>query len=122
MNNQIDDVVGIVLWTDNLDEMVSFYKDILELPLHSSRPNFVSFEFGNFRLNIGNHSEVHGIAKDPYRIMIHLSVPHIDYWYERLNSLGIKFIRAPEEESWGGIVATFPDPDGNMLQFLQFPS
>ena len=34
---------------------------------------------------------------------------------------GVQFIREPEEESWGGTVATFSDPDGNILQLLEFP-
>ena len=34
---------------------------------------------------------------------------------------GVEFIRPPEQEHWGGWVATFKDPDGNILQMLQFP-
>ena len=29
--------------------------------------------------------------------------------------------RAPEREEWGGWVATFADPDGNVLQLMQLP-
>ncbi|MFL2645119.1 MAG: VOC family protein [Dehalococcoidia bacterium] len=117
----ITGVVGVVIWTDNMTEMVSFYRDTLQLPVHSYRPSFVSFEFGIFRLNIGEHSEIKGPAKDPLRVMLHLSVEDIHYWHDRLNSLGVEFIRIPEKESWGGMVATLKDPDGNVLQLLEFP-
>ena len=53
--------------------------------------------------------------------MLHLSVEDIHYWHDRLNSLGMEFIRIPEKESWGGMVATLKDPDGNVLQLLEFP-
>ena len=38
---------------------------------------------------------------------------------KRLSEAGVEFIRQPEQESWGGWVATFKDPDGNVLQLLQ---
>ena len=34
---------------------------------------------------------------------------------------GVVFTRAPEREEWGGWVATFADPDGNVLQLMQLP-
>jgi predicted enzyme related to lactoylglutathione lyase len=33
----------------------------------------------------------------------------------------VEFIRQPEREQWGGWIATFKDPDGNILQLLQLP-
>ncbi len=33
----------------------------------------------------------------------------------------VNFDRVPEQEHWGGWVATFRDPDGNMLQLLEQP-
>lgn len=117
--DKITDVVGIVIWTDKLDLMTAFYKDTLQLPVHSEKPDFVSFDFGKFRLNIGTHSKITGNAKDPYRVMIHLSVGDIHYWHHRLVSRKVNFIRKPEKETWGGMVATFEDPDGNLIQLLQ---
>ena len=121
LSKKITDVVGIVLWTNNLDKMTAFYKDTLELPVHSLKADFVSFEFGNFRLNIGTHSEIKGASKDPLRTMLHLSVEDIDHWYRKLKECQVSFIRPPELEKWGR-VATFPDPDGNTLQLLEFHS
>ena len=34
---------------------------------------------------------------------------------------GVEFIREPEREDWGGWIATFLDPDGNVLQLLHQP-
>ena len=117
----ITGVVGVILWTSNLDTMRAFYKDILRLPLHSDHGDFVVFRFGNMRLNMGLHDAVHGLTREPYRIMINLGVDDIHAEHRRLSDAGVKFLRKPERESWGGWVATLQDPDGNLLQLLQFP-
>ena len=117
----ITGVVGVILWTSNLDSLRTFYRDSLRLPLHSDHGDFVVFRFGNMRLNLGLHDSVHGQTTEPYRIMINLGVDDIHAEHNRLVDAGVVFIRPPERESWGGWVATFQDPDGNPLQLLQLP-
>jgi catechol 2,3-dioxygenase-like lactoylglutathione lyase family enzyme len=116
-------VVGITLWTDDLDRMLRFYRDVLLLPLHSFHEDegFAAFELGDIRFNVGRHGSVSGESKDPLRVMPHLGVDDIRAEHERLAAVGVPFIRVPEQEHWGGWVATFQDPDGNVLQLLQFP-
>ena len=99
----ITGVIGVTLWTADLERMFKFYNDVLQLPLHSRHEDFIAFELGEVRFNIGLHSEVSGQSKDPCR----------------LAEAGVEFIRQPEQETWGGWVATFKDPDGNVLQLLQ---
>ncbi len=118
----ITGVVGITLWTDDLDRLFKFYHDLLRLPLHSNHGDFIALQLGeNMRFNLGWHSGVVGVAKDPYRIMPHLEVDDIQGEHQRLTEAGVEFLRPPEQEHWGGWVATFKDPDGNILQMLQFP-
>ena len=120
-------VVGVTFWTDDLEKMFRFYNDVLQLPLHSRHPDFIAFELGRggpggdvaMRFNIGLHDRVSGTSKDPYRFMPHLGVADIHAVAARLAEAGVEFIRQPEQESWGGWVATFHDPDGNVLQLLQ---
>ena len=89
----------------------------------SQRDGFMAFQFGDLRLTITNHSKVKGEAKDPLRIMVNLAVDDIDSAYQRLLAKeAVEFLREPEIEHWGGYVATFKDPDGNVLQLLQQPS
>lgn len=117
----IQGVAGITIWTDDLDRLTIFYRDVLELPVHSVRPTFVTFEWGRMRLNIGLHSDVQGTTAEPLRVMVNLSVEDVHHTYGVLVSRGVDFIRPPEKEHWGGWVATFSDPDGNVLQLLQQP-
>jgi len=117
----IEGVGGVVIWTGDLDRLLAFYRDTLGLTPHSVRPDFVAFKWGDVRLSLGSHSEVSGQAGDPYRVMINLGVDDIHEARRRLSGAGVEFIRPPEKEHWGGWVATFADPDGNMLQLLQQP-
>jgi predicted enzyme related to lactoylglutathione lyase len=73
------------------------------------------------RLNLGLHDRVHGASRDPYRVMVHLGVSDIHQMYQRLCQERVQFIRPPEQEHWGGWIATLQDPDGNVLQLLQLP-
>ena len=117
----ITGLVGVTLWTDDLKRMFRFYQDTLRLSLHSRHDDFVAFQLGEIRFNIGMHDDIRGPSKDPYRIMPHLGVEDIHREHQRLVQEGVEFIRPPEQEHWGGWIATFKDPDGNILQMLQLP-
>ena len=115
----ITGVIGVTFWTGDLERMYGFYNDLLGLPLHSRHEGFIAFELGEVRFNIGLHDRVSGQSKDPFRFMPHLGVDDIHAEAQRLVAAGVEFIRWPEQESWGGWVATFKDPDDNVLQLLQ---
>lgn len=120
----IEDIIGVNIFTARLDEMVAFYRDVLELPLHSNHGDLVAFEpRPGMRLNIGKHSQVWTESNmDPYRIMLNLGTSDIHAVHEKLVSRGVTVLRPPEQEGWGGWVATFQDPDGNVLQLMQLPA
>lgn len=112
---------GVIIWTDDLASLRTFYVDTLGLTPRSDHPHFVNFEWGDVRFSIGSHDGVRGQARDPHRIMVNFDVGDIHGLHERLAGKGVSFIRPPEKEHWGGWVATFEDPDGNLLQLLQQP-
>ncbi|MBI2965365.1 MAG: VOC family protein [Chloroflexi bacterium] len=114
----IQGIAGVVIFTDDPRTMTEFYRDVLGLIPHSMRPDGVQFKWGEMRLTINPHSEVHGKTTEPFRIMINLTVGDIHAVAERLRARGVSFIREPDRERWGWL-ATFHDPDGNTLQLLQ---
>lgn len=117
----ITGVVGAIIWTDDLDRLLDFYENILGLNRHSRHGDFVSFRWGKFRLGIGVHKLIEGSSKDSYRIMINFGTKDILPLVQQLKDKGVKFLREPDQEHWGGIVATLEDPDGNVIQLLQQP-
>lgn len=117
-------LAGVILWTDaqRFQQMRDFYVDTLGLTPRSDRHRFISFVLepaADVRLSIAVHDAVGGPAREPLRSMLHLRVDDIHEAHAALVDAGVEFSRPPEQESWGGWIATFADPDGNTLQLMQ---
>jgi predicted enzyme related to lactoylglutathione lyase len=114
---------GTVIFTslDRFEAMARFYRGTLGLPVRSDRQGFINFAFGNQRLTVAVHSEVEGSSKDPKRIMINFATEDVDGAVAHLARAGVEIVRYAEREKWGGWVATFADPDGNLVQLLELP-
>jgi predicted enzyme related to lactoylglutathione lyase len=119
----ITGLAGVLIWTEatRFDAMARFYRETLGLAPRSRRDDFINFDWHGVRLSIGLHDRVRGAAREPLRIMINLLVEDIGATHARLMAAGVAFSRPPEQEPWGGWVASFADPDGNILQLMQLP-
>jgi catechol 2,3-dioxygenase-like lactoylglutathione lyase family enzyme len=118
---RITGIASLIIETEDLAPMLRFYRDVLGLPTRSERDDHFSFEWGDFRLLVSLHSDIRGRSRDPLRIMLNFTVDDIHAAFERLRAAGIEFSRPPEQEEWGGWIATLHDPDGNTLQLFQLP-
>lgn len=120
---RIRGMAGVLIWTEagRFEAMERFYRDTLGLAPRTSKRDFVSFDWGGVRLSVSVHDRVAGPGRDPLRIMVNLRVDDIGAVHARLVAAGVPFSRPPEAEEWGGLVATFADPDGNTLQLMQLP-
>lgn len=49
---------------------------------------------------------------------VSLQVPDIAATYTELRSRGVEFVSPPEKQPWGGTLANFRDPDGNVVTLL----
>jgi predicted enzyme related to lactoylglutathione lyase len=116
-------MAGVLIWTERarFDTMARFYRDQLGLTPRTSKADFINFDWGGVRLSVSVHDRVVGTSKDPFRIMINLAVDDLRAAHARLTSAGVVCTRPPEAEEWGGLVASFLDPDGNLVQLLQLP-
>ena len=125
MRDDIIQVGGVIFWTERarFTAMRDFYVETLGLAPRSDRDGFVNFSWGEgaseFRLTISVHGDVEGSTTEPLRQILNLTVEDIRAAHARLAGLGVTFSRPPEQESWGGWVATFADPDGNTVQLLK---
>jgi catechol 2,3-dioxygenase-like lactoylglutathione lyase family enzyme len=117
----LNGLAGVLVWTspERFPAMDAFYVDVLGLTPRTRRDGFVNFEFGDQRLTVAVHDEVAGPARDPRRIMVNLAVDDAVAVHALLVARGVTFLREPEREAWGGTIASFTDPDGNILQLLQ---
>ncbi len=120
---EIQGIAGVLIWTEaaRFEAMARFYRDRLGLTPRTSRPDFINFDWGGVRLSVSVHDRVTGASRDPFRIMVNLAVDDIRAVHARLAGAGVAFTRPPEAEDWGGQVASFLDPDGNLIQLMQLP-
>ena len=101
--------------------MAAFYRDTLGMPVHSERPALRCVRVGRDALQ--HRLALGGAWQERRAAAHHGEFGHFGYHalHERLTAEGVRFVRPPEREHWGGWVATFEDPDGNLLQLLEQP-
>jgi predicted enzyme related to lactoylglutathione lyase len=113
------EMFALMRTSDDAERMRAFYRDVVGLS--DDFPDLGNpFMAGETSIYIGAHSEVHGQAKDPPRVLLNLPVADLAAEQARIEGHGVKFIRTAGREAWGGVISTFPDPDGNYLQLMEF--
>ena len=118
----------ILIWSENPDELMKFYRDTLglELALKLDLPNDYGYAFkvGDNMLWIGKHSEIKGKNKDKFRHIFNLYVEDVFEWYEKLKDHKDVIVvqppmkTPPSKEDNPRYVFTFLDPEDNCLQFM----
>lgn len=105
--------------SEDPDRMRTFYRDVVGLS--EGPPELGSpFTAGGVHIYISPHSEVSGNAREPARTLLNFVVANLSAEQRRIESHGVEFIRTAGREPWGGVISTFPDPDGNYLQLIEF--
>jgi catechol 2,3-dioxygenase-like lactoylglutathione lyase family enzyme len=92
---------GASIWSEDLQNLLPFYRDMLGLEVSVETAGFVVLGGG---LGLGTHSEVRGRNADPARHMVALTS----------NDL------TADPTDYGTVrIATLRDPEGNLVQLLQ---
>ena len=110
---------GATIWSENLNNLLPFYRDVLGLKVGLEIEGFaVLGDLGTPTLALGTHSEVHGRNTDPARHMVGFATDDVDADCKRLKGAGVEFVEDPTD--YGALrIATLKDPEGNLLQLLQ---
>lgn len=114
----------IILYVNDLEATVHFYKDMLGLPIKMQQGSYVEFNTGATTLSINTRQS---IKED-----IGLSVPEasaatqtfevgfvveeVESTIEQLRAQGVKIIKEPMIKPWGQTVAYIADPDGHYIE------
>ena len=110
----------VMLGTDQPSALARFYGEVLGLRRVERFADPVFEAAGGF-IRILDHSEISGPTREPARAQINLFVDDVEAEFARVLAAdgSVEVRRAPERESWGGLVATLRDPDGNFVQLLE---
>ena len=117
----ITELGGATIWSEDLNNLLPFYRDVVGLRVGVAAPGFVVFgDQTKPALALGTHSEVHGRTVEPARHMVGLITDDIQGDTARLKAAGVRFIEEPNDQGGGFWLATFEDPEGNLIQLYQF--
>lgn len=110
---------GATIWSEDVGNLLPFYRDVLGLAVGIQIPGFVVFgQLGTPTLALGTHSQVHGRNGDPARHMVGLVTDDVDADCKRLKEAGVEFVEDPTDYERLRI-ATLKDPESNLIQLLQ---
>jgi len=118
----ITQLVNVSIWSEDLNNLLPFYRDVLGLKTAMESPTFVVL--GTDRpdvpvLALGTHSDVHGPNRDPARHMVSLGTDDLKSDWKRLKEAGVEFVEDPTEYGGGMTIATLKDPEGNLIQLFE---
>lgn len=109
-------IAYVNVFVSDLDRAIGFYEKTLGLVLQHAQPDhgYASFAAGPVHLGlavagadqaewIGRHT---GVGFD---------VADLEAEHARLSGEGVPFPMTPSRQPWGGFMALFEDPDGNVF-------
>lgn len=108
---------SLMIGTDQPRVLAEFYQKFFGRPADMVEGEWYMWQAGNCSISVGEHSEVHGHAKEPSRIMLNFETKEVKAEFERLKMMGVSIIKEPYELG-GGWIATLADPDGNYIQLM----
>ncbi len=106
---------SLLVGSSQVDAMKDFYRSAFDV----KENDMGAFEFGGVQLFIEEHSQVSGPTKEPARIILNLNVDDAKGLAKHIEGTGAKFER-PLEQADFGLIATVKDPDGNLVQLIQW--
>jgi lactoylglutathione lyase len=105
-----------IVFVSDMKRAVSFYRDVIELPLRFESPGWT--EFATEGATLALHASERSTAEkdDPANIPAGrcrpgLSVPSLDEFHKRMIERNVPCLRAPKDV-FGARIAQYLDPDG----------
>jgi len=114
-------IYGVRIFVDDFARARAFYGETLGLPVswEMPEPGAAGFRAGPAELIVeveprdGPHPELVGRF-----VGVSLQVDDIHAVHRDLEARGVRFRSPPTKQSWGGTLAHFEDPAGNVLTLL----
>lgn len=123
MPDMLGPIDTVRLFTVNLGKSLGFYQDKLGMKPAVSDETFAIFDTGSAKLMLEMLEPGSEEAEDLVGRFTGLSfaVPDIRAAVAEMEGKGVPFDGRPELQPWGGALAHFFDPDGNVLTLVQYP-
>ncbi len=113
---------AVRIWVSDLARAVAFYRDTLGMPLffESQEMGWAQVEAGGAYLGLerADAEDTEAQSRVGRFVGASLSVDDIEACHKTLAARGVQFVQTPAKQPWGGWLAHFRDPDGNVLTLL----
>ena len=115
----------VVVFVRDWDGAMRFYADLLgiEVVRRHDPDGFAEFRFPaggpNLLVEHVDKTDVEAGALVGQFVGMSVTARDIRQAYEQLSARGVRFEAAPSRQSWGGMLAHFYDPDGNMWSMTE---
>ena len=108
-----------IIFVSDMKRAVSFYRDVLVLPLKFESPGWTEFATDGATLALHPSERSDSDEDNPQQLPAGrcrpgLSVPNLDEFHKRMVDSGVPCIQEPKEV-FGSRVAQYMDPDGLMI-------
>jgi lactoylglutathione lyase len=119
-----DRIGYVILYVDDLDRSVAFYRDLLGLPLKFAQAGYAEFATEGTRFALYERArlpELIGRAAaggDPAMEILFL-VPDVDAEAEWLRQAGVEVLSGPVDRAWGHRTLHLLDPDAHVVELAQ---
>jgi predicted enzyme related to lactoylglutathione lyase len=110
-------IYGVRVWVDDMDAARKFYGETLSLTPVWEMDEAVGYDLGA-TLIVEPDSPSGGERLVGRFVGVSISVPDIQAAYDNLTAKGVPFLGTPEKMPWGGTLAHFKDPAGNVLTLM----
>ena len=107
----------------DLSKALKFYRDKLKLRVvfYNRKMKWLTFDCGTtLSITTAWNREARKLCGK--RTGISFFTEDLEKTYKQLVKRGVKFRLLPHKRNWGGLLASFEDPDGNAFFLLQMPS
>jgi catechol 2,3-dioxygenase-like lactoylglutathione lyase family enzyme len=114
-------LVLVTIVTANLEQMRTFYQEVLQIEPQTYRGNYVEFALEAGTLALWRQSEYEAFGIAPMRgaanhsVLIEFAVEDVDGEYARLQGLQLELVQELRDQPWGQRTFYVRDPDGNIL-------
>jgi lactoylglutathione lyase len=123
-------VSAAVLFVQDFEKSLEFYRDRLGLEVAQLEEKFVAFKMDDqdFAINqISEGANMVGLDVAAFeaqtgkadRVLLCARVDNVDAAYETLKAKGVEFTKGPMDQYWGLRTAYFRDPEGNIWEIAQ---
>lgn len=117
-------LTGLRIFVTDLERARTYYRDKVGLIETSHTPPVATFASGQVNIVVEQVDPADPESKTSVGRYVGatFATENAQATHDLLKERGVEWLEPPEKQYWGGIMAHFRDPDGNVLTILQLPA